>query len=199
VASIYITQCAENIIIHNIIQMCTLFDLYIINVQKNLQTNNEALLQMARQWIHEKMILPQNESLRIERTVIYVKGATGEVKMELRQEKTLLNVLRRMMSKYGEEKLVILEGDSIETTMPFKDLVELFQSASVVIGAQGIALANMLLVTPLFSAEEAGVFSDGVQSLSRTKVLEFATSPQTKNIQYGSFNQSYFSLLATAP
>jgi hypothetical protein len=35
---IYITQCAENIIIHNIIQICTLFDLYIINVQKNLQT-----------------------------------------------------------------------------------------------------------------------------------------------------------------
>jgi hypothetical protein len=38
VAIIYTTQCAENIIIHNIIQMCTLFDLYIINVQKNLQT-----------------------------------------------------------------------------------------------------------------------------------------------------------------
>jgi hypothetical protein len=38
VAIIYITQCAENIIIHNIIQMCTLFDLYIINVQKILQT-----------------------------------------------------------------------------------------------------------------------------------------------------------------
>jgi hypothetical protein len=38
VAIIYITQCAENIIIHNIVQMCTLFDLYIINVQKILQT-----------------------------------------------------------------------------------------------------------------------------------------------------------------
>jgi hypothetical protein len=35
---IYITQCAENIIIHNIIKICTLFDLYIINVQKILQT-----------------------------------------------------------------------------------------------------------------------------------------------------------------
>jgi hypothetical protein len=35
---IYITQCAEDIIIHNIIQICTLFDLYIINVQKILQT-----------------------------------------------------------------------------------------------------------------------------------------------------------------
>jgi hypothetical protein len=38
VAIIYITQCAEDIIIHNIIQICTLFDLYIINVQKILQT-----------------------------------------------------------------------------------------------------------------------------------------------------------------
>jgi hypothetical protein len=38
VAIIYITQCAEYIIIHNIIQICTLFDLYIINVQKILQT-----------------------------------------------------------------------------------------------------------------------------------------------------------------
>jgi hypothetical protein len=38
VAIIYITQCAEDIIIHNIIQICTLFDLYIITVQKNLQT-----------------------------------------------------------------------------------------------------------------------------------------------------------------
>jgi hypothetical protein len=39
VAIIYITQCAEDIIIHNIIQICTLFDLYIINVQKILQTH----------------------------------------------------------------------------------------------------------------------------------------------------------------
>jgi hypothetical protein len=108
------------------------------------------------------MILPQNESLRKERTVIYAKGATGEVKMELRQEETLLNVLRRMMSKYGEKKLVILEGDSTETMM-FKDLVKLFQYASVVIGPQGSALANLLLATPLFLVEEAGMFSDGEQ------------------------------------
>jgi hypothetical protein len=40
VAIVYITQCAENIIIHNIIQICTLFDLYIINVQKILRTKN---------------------------------------------------------------------------------------------------------------------------------------------------------------
>jgi 1-deoxy-D-xylulose 5-phosphate reductoisomerase len=48
---IYITQCAEDIIIHNIIQICTLFDLYIINVQKNLQTvllaNKRALAKSA--------------------------------------------------------------------------------------------------------------------------------------------------------
>jgi hypothetical protein len=44
VAIIYITQCAENIIIHNIIQICTLFDLYIINVQHFLQTYNKDVL-----------------------------------------------------------------------------------------------------------------------------------------------------------
>jgi hypothetical protein len=38
VAIIYITQCAEDTIIHNIIQICTLFDLYIINVHTILQT-----------------------------------------------------------------------------------------------------------------------------------------------------------------
>jgi predicted membrane protein len=48
VAIIYITQCAEYIIIHNIIQICTLFDLYIINVQKILQTLMAVVFTMSK-------------------------------------------------------------------------------------------------------------------------------------------------------
>jgi hypothetical protein len=61
VAIIYITQCAENISIHNIIQICTLFDLYIINVQHFLQTHNHLICNFTHKIIRQKIHWNMND------------------------------------------------------------------------------------------------------------------------------------------
>jgi hypothetical protein len=114
--------------------------------------------------------------------------------MDIHQEHVIINTIQNYMKRLKrKERLVIFDG-----TAPFHDQIELFQKARVIIGPHGGGLANILL-TAAYDDAGAGVKGQDVDCASRPKVLEFATSPDTPQIQEGQFAISYHTLYAQAP
>jgi hypothetical protein len=166
-------------------------------------TKHESLLHMARAWIYEKIPPPPP---RATKAIIYYKrtsegNASNGRLMEAPQEKQILNMLRHMITRFNRpEKLVIFDGSHPHTT--FKEQVALFQSASLVIGAHGGGLANLLFSTPPPPTPTPEVDPPANQKnkdfcQQRTKVLEFTTSPLTPDFQSGTLNRSYYNLMST--
>ena len=147
-------------------------------------TKHEALLELAREWIWSKLPPIPNQP----RTVVYYKRSAnvpnGRI-MDPQQETQMLQILEHMLVRFGRnEKIVVFDG-----SQTFKQQVQLFQSASLVIGPHGGGLANLLFSSMSTSSE----------CNERTKVLEFSTSPITPRVQFGTLNRSYYNLFSTCP
>ena len=149
------------------------------------------LLQLSRNWIQTSY--PSPRLLKDEeKTVIYYTRNTssklggkvynGRV-MAQHQEKAIIRMIKQAMRKFGrKEKLVVFDGNG-----SFNEQIDLFRSATTVIGPHGGGLANILFMMPSSSC------------ISRPKVLEFVTSPETPRVQFGYFWASYFELYSTVP
>jgi hypothetical protein len=159
------------------------------------------LLSMARHWvstsdkqwastsdrIHASANMKQHQE---DRTIIYYKRSqeqghayNGRI-MDPQQEKRMLNLIHHAMERSGRtERLVVFDGSDTS----FKEQLELFRSANVIIGPHGGGLANLLFTRPALSCER------------RPKVLEFITNPDTPSIQAGSFRNSYHTIYSTCP
>jgi hypothetical protein len=166
------------------------------------------LLEIAREWIFEMHPpTPSFEDGGPQRTIIYYTRNYGKAQtrmesskhwrdydsqsyegahtraMDVGQESEMISQVRHMMMRYGRpEKLVIFDGQGLTTTEQF----DLFRTASMVIGAHGGGLGNLIWTLP------------GDSCHTRPKVLELQTSPMTPHIQRGDYQVSYYTLYARA-
>jgi hypothetical protein len=99
---------------------------------------------MAREWVHE--IIPM-EDLTPRGTVMFYQGKRGEVQIEGRQEKQIIGKIQHMMTRYNRPETLVVWGPNVEEKT-FLEQIELFESASLVIGPDGSGLANLLLASP---------------------------------------------------
>ena len=151
-----------------------------------MASRDPVLYSYAREWILTKYT-PKPMSLTHKTVVFYTRGngqrVSGRV-MDYEQEQRLLQQTRHLMLRLNRpEKLVVFDG-----SISIQDQIDLFQSASVVIGPHGGGLANLLFTLPI-----------GNTCQSRPKVLEFVTSRATKVLQNGLPSNSYYYLFKTIP
>ena len=103
------------------------------------------------------------------------------------EEILILSLIRSKMVQYGrnEEDLIIYSGtDENGNTLSIKEQFDIFSQADTAMGPHGSGLANI-------------IWMDG-RCKSGTKVLEFASSERTRNIQSGS-HWGYYLLYGTMP
>jgi hypothetical protein len=166
------------------------------------------LLEIARQWILEMRPPPPSfEQGGPHRTIIYYTRHYGKDQtsiesnkhlrdfasqphagahsraMDVGQEMEMISYIRHIMMRSGrQEKLVIFDGHGLSMTQQF----DLFRSASMVIGAHGGGLGNLLWTLP------------GDSCHTRPKVLELQTNPMTPHVQHGDYQVSFYTLYARA-
>jgi len=148
------------------------------------------LLQTAREWIKE--VRPPNPNLP--KKIIYytrnslkdgmITSANGHTRaMDISQELVIIRTIQRQIERFNHsEELVIFDG-----SLSFDKQVELFQSASMVIGAHGGGLANLI-----FSSLDAKSCAD------RTKVLEFKTNYLCPDLQLGKHSTTFYDMFTKA-
>jgi Glycosyltransferase 61 len=103
--------------------------------------------------------------------------------MDREQEKKLLDHVKHFMHRYDRpEKLVIFDGK-----LSVQEQIDLFFSASVVIGPHGGGLANLLFTRP------------GATCADRPKVLEFVTTRATSELQGGGSQFTYYYFFGSMP
>ena len=147
------------------------------------------LLQLAREWVLEmhppnpldpKTIIYYTRNAykhRPQRDVLLSQEYSRS--MDPEQERLILNLLSHYMERFNRsEKLVVFDG-----SLDFLDQLKLFQSASMVIGAHGGGLANLLFTSPAIQTCD-----------ERTRVLEFTTNSLTPDLQGGSSFVSFYNL-----
>ena len=148
------------------------------------------LLQMARDWVRE--VRPPNPNSP-KKIIYYTRNSLKDGMitslnkhtraMDINQELVIVRTIRRKIMRYHRsEELVIFDG-----SMSFDEQVELFQSASIVIGAHGGGLANLI-----FSSLDAKSCAD------RTKVLEFKTNYLCPDLQFGRSSTTFYFLFTKA-
>jgi len=149
-------------------------------------TRHGELLGMARDWINE--VYPPLPFATRPKKVIYYKRSGGCFNgrvMDPEQELRLLSMLKSVVKIANRpEEIVIFTGSELS----FLQQIDLFRSASVIIGPHGGGHANIIFSLP--SDEHCE---------SRPKILEFTTSPDTPEVQGGYFMLSYHNLFATCP
>jgi hypothetical protein len=117
------------------------------------------------------------------------KGTTDRRVVDSDLEELLIATTREAMVKRGQkgEDLVIFSGgDGEGNTLPMQEQFELFSSADTVIGPHGSGLTNIIWMDP------------GCDSKNRPKVLEFASSYRTTDVQAGS-HWGYWFLFGSLP
>jgi hypothetical protein len=72
---------------------------------------HEALLQMAREWVHQ--IMPM-EDLTPRGTVMFYQGKRGEVQIEGRQEKQMIGKIQHMMTRYNRPETLVVWDPNVE-------------------------------------------------------------------------------------
>jgi hypothetical protein len=148
-------------------------------------TRHVQLLAMAREWILSTY--PPTQSSLEKKTIVYYTrnhaDALNGRAMDVEQENVMIGMMKSMLQRYNRpEKLVIFDG-----SLSLKEQVDLFQSATIVIGPHGGGLANMLFMLPSGSPDCA----------DRPKVLEFVTSAATPDVQDGLRWMTYYNMYAT--
>jgi len=116
---------------------------------------------------------------------VHESAGKGRI-MDETQEEMIVGMIRHAMMRYKRpEELVVFKGKPAT----FVEQVELFRSASIVIGPHGGALANLVL-----SPQVANSCQD------RTKVIEFVTTSATPFVQnFGGCSLTYYYLFSTMP
>ena len=147
-------------------------------------TRHGGLFSLARQWVNDVYTIRP-----VQKTIVYYTrnhagaGALHGRQMDHDQEIIIRQMIQHFMERYKRtEKFVVFDG-----TLSTQEQIVLFRSASVVIGPHGGGLANILWMASSDNCE------------SRPKVLEFATSPQSRQVQYGDFKVSYHTLYPQVP
>jgi hypothetical protein len=171
-------------------------------VKHAVSTRHGALLQMARNWIldgyttyyaskgfdAERTMQNRTTSAPILRTIIYYTRRGHSRAMAVDQEELILQEIQHMMQRFGRtEELVLFNGQ-----MGIADQIDLFRSASMVIGPHGGGLSNIMWMLP------------GDDCESRPQVLEFATSPETSTVHdngddVSKFDISFYTLMSMVP
>jgi len=150
-------------------------------------TRHAQLLKIAREWILSTY-RPKPEAFKSKKIVYYTrnhKTAHNGRAMDLQQEQIILKIIEHLMLRFKRpEQLVVFDGSSIT----LEEQIDLFQSTTVLIGAHGGGLANMLFMLP--NAE-----SDRCED--RPKVLEFVTSSATPQVQDGLRWMTYYNMYAS--
>lgn len=137
-----------------------------------------------RDWINEVYPAKRNP----EKVVIYYKrtistAPNGRV-MDPEQERDILRIIRNNLRRFNRsESLVLFNGSGYS----IREQIDLFRSASIIIGPHGGGLANILFSHDFKTCEE------------RPKLLEFATSPRSPKVQRGEMATSYHTMYATCP
>lgn len=151
---------------------------------------NIVILQAARDWIREVRPLKPN----IPKKIIYytrhklkdgIVTAENSYKraMDIDLELDIIRTIRRQMERFNRtEELVIFDG-----SLSFDEQLDLFRSATMIIGAHGGGLANIL-----FSS------LDSKSCAERTKVLEFKTNHLCPDLQWGSRTQTFYNFYTKA-
>ena len=145
-----------------------------------------------RQWLEETHWTSMKEGRRDtnnnKKVIFYTRtGGTTRRIVEPSHEEEILSLIRSKMVQYGrnEEDLIIYSGtDGNGNTLSIKEQFDIFSQADTAIGPHGSGLANI-------------IWMDG-RCDSGTKVLEFASSERTRNIQSGS-HWGYYLLYGTMP
>ena len=147
-----------------------------------------------RQWLenahwkksHRKK--SKRKSKKSKKVIFYSRaGGTSRRLIDPQQQEEILAMIRSKMLQYGrkEDDLVIYSGkDGDGNSLSIEDQFDLFSSADTAIGPHGSGLANVIWMDPRCNA--------GI------KVLEFASSSRTHNIQTGSF-WGYWMLYGSLP
>jgi len=153
-------------------------------VKPTVSTRHLGLYHLAREWVL-KVLPPKPETLQ-DKTVVYYtrnsQNAFHERAMEIKQEAAMLDMIQKSLEKYNRpERLVVFSG-----TETFLEQIELFRSATTIIGTHGGGLANLFWTLPGKSCD------------TRPKVLEFLIDPETTpEVQAGGFGKTYFKLFST--
>ena len=158
-------------------------------VRPPVATRHAQLLAMAREWILSTY--PTKPESQVHKKVIYYTRnhptAQNGRSMDVAQELAMIEMIQQMLIQYNRsEELVIFDGASFS----LEQQVDLFQSASIVIGPHGGGLANMLWMLPNSHSADCD---------DRPKVLEFVTSSATPDVQDGLRWMTYYNIFATCP
>jgi hypothetical protein len=162
------------------------------------RTTHLDLLEGARRWISNSSgsISTHGTVLSApEKTIIYYKRISettnlGRI-MDAEQEERILGMIQPCIKRYNRpERLVIFDGKGLVT----EQQIALFQSASIVIGPHGGGLANLIFTSLPSYGVETRTSCD-----QRTKVIEFVTSPETRQLQRGEYQYTYFHFFSTMP
>jgi hypothetical protein len=149
-----------------------------------------AFLEHARRWILEAY--SRHPPLSEERSIVYYtrrgEAKTYDRSMDEEQEEKMIQTIAHMMERFErKEQLVVFDGNP--ETWSVVQQIELFRSASVVIGPHGGGMANMIWMEPNCDSNRR----------FQNQVLEFITSYRTLRLQQGSMQRSYFQMYAKAP
>jgi len=147
-------------------------------------SRDPVLYSYVREWVLTKYPTKQ-ESLTNKSVVFYTRGVgrvNGRV-MDPEQEQLLMEHTKHLMRRFDRPEQFVLYDGSIS----IEEQIDLFQSATVVIGPHGGGLANVLFTLP------------GKTCAERPKVLEFVTSGATQQLQNGLPQSSYYTLYQSMP
>jgi len=173
-----LVRCAKKVEIRNGGQL-TLFN-------PPMPTRNAKLFSLVREWFLT-VYTPKPQSLSDKTVIFYTRQMGDHLRngriMDQEQERLMIDLIKHFMKRFDRpERLVIFDGSlSIEAQ------IDLFQSATIIIGPHGGGLANLLFTLP------------GATCESRPKVVEFITSGATEQLQHGMPTYTFYYFFQTIP
>ena len=151
-----------------------------------MESRDPVLLSLVREWFLTTYVPPPQ--VQTEKTVIYYMRQAGRETrhgriMDPEQELRIIREIQHFMNRFNRpERLVVFDG-----TIPIKEQIDLFLSATVIIGPHGGGLANLLFTSP------------GETCRERPKVVEFITSKATDSVQHGNPRYTFYYFFQSMP
>jgi hypothetical protein len=144
-----------------------------------------------RQWLEDshwkKSRKMKKKKKKKSKVLYYSRAAASRRIMDPQHEEKIIDIIRSKMIEYGrkEDDLIIFSGrDEEGALLSVEDQFEMYSMADTAIGAHGSGFANIIWMDPRCNAD--------------TKVLEFASSSRSEEVQSGSY-WGYYLLYGTLP